>query len=319
MRKAIMTLALLGLTSVALADVTVSGSVGYRNQDTKVGTGPQSPVDRYKAELLVSSKINDNAEAVVGVRTGSFNSAYTDYGNNANVDTVALNLAYVNYNVVDGVKVTLGKMNQPWASSSSYLFDRDVKPTGFAVTYNKSGVFANASQLTVVDGGAVDARLQELQVGYGKTLFGVALSGAVGRYNYANVGAQDYKVNQLFVSGTKSVAGLPVTVFAEALTNTSATDANDNAKAVGFKVGSAVNPKQWDVGYAYQTNEANSQYGIFNDSDFAGGQGNYKGNAYSANYVVAKGFKVGGKYFTSTRGAAGESFKRSQVDLTYSF
>ena len=320
MRK-LVALAFLGaISSVALADVNVTGGVGYRNQATEVGAAAKNSVDRYAAELVVSSKINDNVNAVVGVRTGSFNSAYTDFGNNANLDSIGVNLAYVDYNVLDNLKLTLGKMNQPWATASTFLFDRDVKPTGFAASYkNTLGLFANLSQVTVADGGVADARVHNIQLGYTKKLMGVDLTGAVGQYDYANVGAQKYKIDQVFVSAGTKVAGFPVSAFVETLSNSEATSANNNARAVGIKVGNAVNPHQWDIAIADQKVEANAQYGLWNDSDFAGGQGNYEGKAYTANYVVAKGWVVRAKYFDSTRGTNKEAYKRTQIDLAYKF
>ena len=129
-------------------------------------------------------------------------------------------------------------------------------------------------------------------------------------------GAQKYTIKQTFVTASKKVAGLPVSAFYETLNNT---DASATAKAAGVKIGGASAPKTWEVGYAHQTNEANSQYGLWNDSDFAGGQGNYDGNAISAAYVVSKGFKVAAKSFDSNRGTPRAAFKRTQVDMTYSF
>ena len=179
------------------------------------------------------------------------------------------------------------------------------------------GVFANVAQLSLVEGNAAaDARVQSVQLGYGKSLLGVDLKGAVGQYKYANVGAQKYSVNQIFVTASKKVAGLPVSAFYETLNNT---DASATAKAAGVKIGGASAPKTWEVGYAYQSNEANSQYGLWNDSEFAGGQGNYKGNAVSAAYSVSKGFKIAAKSFSGTRGTPRAVWKRTQFDLTYSF
>ena len=134
MRKAIIALALVGAATVAQAQVTLSGSTGYRLQSTTVGTAPKYSADRYKLELGLTAKVNDSVTAVAGLRTGSVNSSYIDYGNNAATDAININLAYVDVKVVDGVKVTIGKQNQPWADSSSYLFDRDVKPTGIAAS-----------------------------------------------------------------------------------------------------------------------------------------------------------------------------------------
>ena len=320
MQKAIITLVMLGLSSVALADVAFNGSVGYRLQTTEAGTAAKTSTDRMKAELVASSKVNDKVNAVVGLRTGSVNSAYNDLGGNAGLKTVGLNLAYVEYAALSNVKVTLGKFNQPWATSSSLFFDRDVKPEGLAVAYtNKSGVFANASTLTINEGNATaDTQVKSLQVGAKKDVLGYAVTGAVGLQDYAGTGATKYTVQNAFVSVGTKVIGKPVNVFVDTLKNTKAST-DDTALSYGVKFGNAVNPREWDVAVVREKVEANSQYGLWNDSDFAGGQGNYKGTAVAGNYVVDKGWKLVGKYFDSDRGVSKEDFKRLQLDLTFSF
>jgi hypothetical protein len=93
----------------------------------------------------------------------------------------------------------------------------------------------------------------------------------------------------------------------------------DKALAYGVKFGNAVNPKEWDVTFLRQKVEANAQYHLWQDSDFAGAQGNHQGTGVIVNYVYAKGWKVVGKYFDTERGVDKESYKRTQVDLNYSF
>lgn len=318
--KAIMTLVMLGLSTAALADVSLSGGVGYRYDSTEVGSAAAVTKDRVKAELVASAKVNDQVNAVVGLRTGTFNSSYDDFGGSAGLKTVGLNLAYVEYAAFDGVKVSLGKINQPWATSSSLFFDKDVKPEGLAVAYsNKSGLFANASSVTITEGGAAaDSKVTSLQAGLKKNVLGLAVSGAVGLQDYSNVGAQEYSVQQVFVNVGTSLVGKPVNVFVDTLKNSKAST-GDKALAYGVKFGNAVNPKEWDVTVLRQKVEANAQYGLWHDSDFAGAQGNHEGTGVIGNYVVAKGWKAVGKYYTTERGASNEDYKRVQVDLNYTF
>lgn len=320
--KAIMTLVMLGLSTVALADVNLSGGFGYRYDSTEAGTAAAVTKDRVKAELAASAKINDQATAVIGLRTGSFNSVWDDVGNggSAGLKTVGLNLAYVDYAAFDGVKVTLGKFNQPWATSSSLFFDKDVKPEGLAVAYsNKSGLFANASSVTITEGGAAaDSKVTSLQAGLKKNVLGYAVSGAVGLQDYSNTGAQQYKVQQAFVNVETKVAGKSVNLFVDTLKNSEAS-VGDKALAYGVKFGNAVNPKDWDVTVLRQKVEANAQYGLWQDSDIAGGQGNHEGTVVAGTYVVAKGWKLSGKYFDTERGVGKESYKRVLIDANYSF
>jgi hypothetical protein len=122
MRKALITLVMFGsLSTAAIAhDVKINGGFGYRFDSQEVGTAPKSEKDRVRAELLLNAKVNDKVTAVFGARTGnSFNSSWDDMGGNAGNKNIGLHLAYVEYAAMDQVKVRLGKMHQPWASSPS--------------------------------------------------------------------------------------------------------------------------------------------------------------------------------------------------------
>lgn len=317
MRKALIALVMLGsLSTVAMAaDVSLSGNFGYRHDSQEVGNAPKSDVDRTKAELLLDAKVNDKVTVVAGVRTGTFNSAYDDMGGNASLKDVGLHLAYVEYAAMDQVKVRLGKMHQPWASSSSLFFDRDVKPEGLAVAFTHgSGLFATASSLKIVEGGVnSDSRVQSLQVGLKKDVGALSLTGAATLHNHRNVGA-DVNLQQAFAEVGTKVAGLPVAGFVDFMRNDKA-NADNQALAYGVKVASG----KWDVSAFHQKVEANAQYGLWHDSDFAGAQGNHKGYGLTAGYKVAKGWKVNAKYFDVERGASKEDYKRLLIDLNYMF
>lgn len=322
MRKALITLVMLGSLSTAAmaADTKVNGSFGYRFDSVEAGTAAKSEKDRIKAELVLESTVNDKVTAVVGFSTGTFNSRWNDMGENASLKNVDLHLAYVEYAALDHVKIRLGKMHQPWATSSSLFFDRDVKPEGVAVSFdNGSGLFANVSSLKLVEGGALDdSKVQSLQVGLHKKLGGLHLKGAVALHDHKIVGGADVKLQQVFGEVGTAFAGKPVTAFVDYMKNDEAKTA-DTALAYGVKFGNAKKPQQWDLAVFHQEVEANAQYGLWHDSDFAGGQGNHKGLGLVAGYVVADGWKVNAKYFDVERGANKEDYKRLQLDLNYMF
>lgn len=318
MRKALITLVMLGsLSTAALAqDVKINGNFGYRFNSVEAGTAPKSETDRMKAELVLTAKVNDKVTLVTGARTGSFNSPYDDFGGNADLKDVGLHLAYVEYAALDHVKVKLGKMHQPWATSSSLFFDRDVKPEGVAVSFDHgSGLFANVSSLKLVEGGAADdSKVQSLQVGLKKKVGPLALTGAAALHNHRNVVGADVDLQQAFGEVGVKVAGLPVAGFVDFMRNDKA-NADNQALAYGVKVAKG----KWDASVFHQKVEANAQYGLWQDSDFSGAQGNHKGYGLTAGYKVAKGWKVNAKYFDVERGASKEDYKRLQLDLNYTF
>jgi len=323
MRKAFLTLVMLGSLSVtaSAADFNLNGKFTYRFDSIDLATGPTSEKDRTSAELVFSNKVNDKVKAVVGVRTGTFNSAFDDMGP-GNKD-VGLHLAYVEYAAMDDVKVTLGKMHQPWASSSSRFFDRDVKPEGVAVSWdNESGLFANASSLKLLEGGVQDdSKVQSLQVGLKKNLAGLDLVGAVALHNHdikhvAAGGVRAVDLQQAFASVGTKFAGKPVNAFVDYMKNDKAR-ANDTALAYGVKFGDAKKPQEWDLSVFHQEVEANAQFALWNDSDFGLGLSGHDGYGVAANYVVLPGWKVNAKYFDFEVGA--QDVKRLQIDLNYMF
>ena len=324
MRKALITLVMLGsLSTMAFAqNVKLNGNFGYRFDSVEAGTAPKSEADRMKAEVVLNAKVNDKVKIVAGARTGTFNTAYDDFGGNADLKNVGLHLAYVEYAALDQVKVRLGKMHQPWASSPSLFFDRDIKPEGVAVAFTHgSGLFANASSLKIVEGGANDdSRVQSLQVGLKKDVGALALTGAAALHNHSikhvaiGGAGSDVTLQQAFGEVGTKFAGLPVSAFVDFMRNEKA-NADNQALAYGVKVAKG----KWDASVFHQKVEANAQYGMWHDSDIAGAQGNHKGYGLSAGYRVAKGWKVNAKYFDVERGASKEDYKRLQLDLNYMF
>jgi hypothetical protein len=109
-----------------------------------------------------------------------------------------------------------------------------------------------------------------------------------------------------------------VSAFVDYMKNDEAKTA-DTALAYGVKFGNAKKAQEWDVAVFHQEVEANAQYGLWHDSDFAGAQGNHEGLGLVAGYVVADGWKLNAKYFDVERGASKEDYKRLQLDLMYQF
>jgi len=336
MKKAILASVILGSLSVAqAADVKWSGDFGYRNDSIEVGTA-DSNRDRFRAGLVAKADVNDKTKVVVGVRTGSTKSAWNDM-NGGSLKTVDLNLAYVEYAAAENVKVTLGKMNQPWVMEG-LMFDSDIKPEGLAVALkNDSGLSASAFKLKLSEGSMdKDSTLVGVQVGMTKKVadFDVAVHAALldQKLQFAGVCliplsapslpicGYTEKHDQLVLtaSATKEVGGIPVKLFVQQLKNDEANKA-DTALAYGVKFGAVKKAGDWEVSLMNQDVEANALSSVWTDSDFGGELVPHDGKALRAAYGLADGWVVRGSYFDVEVGARKVDYKRAMLDLVYTF
>ena len=336
MYKAILASVILGSMSVAsAADVNWSGDFGYRSDSLEIGNS-NSDRDRFRVGLVAKADVNDKTKVVVGVRTGSTKSSWNDMAGGS-LKAIDLNLAYVEYAAADNVKVTLGKMNQPWVMEG-LMFDGDIKPEGLAVALkHDSGLSANAFKLKLSEGGVdKDSTLVGLQVGGKKDVAGVAVAAhaALLKQEIHRVGdcliylsapslpvcSSVVKHDQLVLtaSATKEVAGVPVKLFVQQLKNDEA-KTNDTALAYGIRLGNVKKAGDWEVSLMKQDAEANALSAVWTDSDFGGEATLHDGTALRAAYGLADGWAVRGSYFDVEVGAAKVDYKRLMVDLVYTF
>jgi hypothetical protein len=336
MYKAILASVILGSMSVAsAAEVNWSGDFGYRNDSLEVGNA-NSDRDRFRAGLVAKADVNDKTKVVVGVRTGSTKSSWNDMAGGS-LKTVDLNLAYVEYAAAKNLKVTLGKMNQPWVMEG-LMFDGDIKPEGLAVALkHDSGLSANAFKLKLSEGGVdKDSTLVGLQVGGAKNVAGVAIAAhaAVLKQEEHRAGlcvvplsaptlpvcGFVVKHDQLVLtaSATKEVAGVPVKLFVQQLKNDEA-KTNDTALAYGVRLGNVKKAGDWEVSLMKQDAEVNALSSVWTDSDFGGEATLHDGTALRAAYGLADGWAVRGSYFDVEVNARPVDYKRLMIDLVYTF
>lgn len=323
MRKVI-AIAMLGLIGATTASaLEVKGSVGYRYDSQDVGAQPTINQDKLKAALKLSADVNDKTKVVVGLRTGDTKSAYVTFGDGASLKNIDLNLAYVEYAPLASTKVTLGKMNQPWADSSSFFFDKDIKPEGLAVAFDAGmGLSATAYSLTVGEGGLKpDSKVKGFQVGFAKEIAGLDAAA------YAGIMNHDYAIPNSTARAKLDVTHLgakvskgPFSVFVDQAKNDKAAlGKDDTALAYGVSFGKADKPGTWDISYARQKVEKNSLSALWLDNEFALGNALHEGDALTVNYAAAKGWKVTGKYYDAEVGATKVKNKHLMVDLNYMF
>ena len=326
MRKAILASVILSSMFVAAqaADVKVGGDIGIRYDSDEVGA-TTSDRDRFRAKLQVSAALDEKTNAVVGLSTGSTKSTWSDMGGQNSYKNVDLNLAYVEYAAAPFAKVTLGKMNTPWASNALF-FDTDIKPEGAAVALksDKLGLFGSAFKLKLSEEATAgkDSDLTGAQVGIAKNVAGFNVAVRAALLN------QDLKSGNVFVKNdlklygadvSKSLAGIPVKAFYEQAENDKSKTLN-KATSYGVTFGHANKAGKWEAGYIHQKVEANSISTVWTDSDFADGNVGHDGWGVRGAYAVTNNWKVRASYYdTDVTAAHKVAYKRTLVDLIYTF
>jgi hypothetical protein len=71
----------------------------------------------------------------------------------------------------------------------------------------------------------------------------------------------DYLLTEVFAEATFEIAGTPVSVFGNYVTNSDASD-NDSGWTIGTHVGQAKDRGQWQFSYFYSDNEADAVLGL---------------------------------------------------------
>jgi hypothetical protein len=114
------------------------------------------------------------------------------------------------------------------------------------------------------------------------------------------------------------MVGLPLSVYAQGLTNTDA-DAYDQGQMYGVSLGKSKNPRTWELGYSWAKLEKDATLGMFTDSDRWGGGTDGKGHKLYGKYQIVKGLQAGVAYFLDERKIADpkstKDYDRLQVDL----
>jgi hypothetical protein len=261
---------------------------------------------------------------------------------------------------VEGLSVLLGKLGNPFVTvgKNQLIWDGDLSMEGIAAQYNlklsdATSLFANAGGFYVrlddddtdslsmfgAQGGLTHQFNEDnkLTAGLGYFDYGnlvgkntlVATSTASKSYAKGNSIGTDYKYlydYNLFEGfaeyGTK-IAGLPVSIYGDYVTNT----ASQVKEGTGWLMGTTLNkckaPGSWEFSYDYRDLEKDAVVGTFSDSDFIGGGTNGKGHRFGVTYQLAKNTQAGVSYFmndkynTTTKDY--DNYNRLQMDVMVKF
>jgi len=117
------------------------------------------------------------------------------------------------------------------------------------------------------------------------------------------------------------IAGLPVSIFGQELSNTDASK-YDQGHLYGVSLGKAKNPGSFEVGYSHAELQKDATLGMWTDSDRWGGGADGKGDKVYAKYQIKKNLQLGAAYFTDDKGIASgkaTNYSRMQIDLLAAF
>ncbi len=256
--------------------------------------------------------------------------------------------------------VVAGKMKNPFITmNDDLMWDGDLSPEGVAFKgqtgNDKVTVYGNAGYIWLQERDSKDPA--QLLAGQGAVKFQfvpeVSLTVGASYYGFQNLQGYDVidwegKNNGYGNSTTKGtiasgvtnkawaveftpvvyfasldfwVAGLPVSIFGQELSNTDASTL-DQGHMYGVSLGKAKNPGGFEVGYSYTELQKDATVGMWTDSDRWGGGTDGKGHKVYAKYQIMKNLQLGAAYFKDDKGiASGKAtdYDRLQLDLAAAF
>ncbi|MDH3336408.1 MAG: putative porin [Gammaproteobacteria bacterium] len=319
--------------------VRLDGDFRYRYENIDAEGSSERNRNRIRARANIRADLSDDVEVGFGLSTGSDDpvSANQTLGDGGSSKGVVLNLAYVDWEVTDGLHLMGGKFNNPLmrVGKQQLLWDGDWTPEGLALTYKRDWFFANAIG-TYLESDSSKGNSNFSwggQLGASGEIGGAEVMGGIGYYSIKTKGegttfgdsadAGDYFGNTAVEAGGLPCGSTPDTsctylydyllteVFAEAsfdlgdwptvvfldYVNNSDPSDNDTGWAVGTRIGQTKDRGQVEFAYLYADKEADSVLGLLTDSDFAGGGTDNKGHLLQVNYGISKSWSIGAQYF----------------------
>ena len=324
-----------GLSDAFAKDIALrwkwKGDFRVRNENIVQDYSIDRNRSRVRVRLGFEAEVNPTVKAgfqFATTESGDARSSNQTLGDVNSRKALDLDLAYVEWAPNAATKVTLGKMKQPLAMTTSYFVDKDINPEGAALAFNHvpTGAFVNAALFDLVErSSASDSTAVALQVGLRGKLnddtsyvlaagemkhhnvknFAVVQSGSAGGFfgNSTKMGcvgaatclSNEFEVRNVLAEVTTVVADYPVVAFVDWAENTKAPKFN-KALAYGVTLGKASLPNSWEVGVVSQKVEKDALFGQWIDSDYAAGNTDGDGYTLRGAYQVAKNWKLNVAY-----------------------
>jgi hypothetical protein len=319
--------------------IRMDGDFRYRHERIDVQEADLHKRSRIRARSNIRADIASNIEVGFGLATGGDDPVSTNQtlGSGGSSKNIALNLAYTDWEALEGLHLIAGKYKNPLTrvGGQALMWDDDWTPEGVAVSYQRDWFFADAlgTWLESDTKKSNDSFSWGGQIGAKGEIGGMRLSGGLGYYSIQTKGKsttfgdpgdpRDYFGNSAVETGGLACGTTPDTdcvylydyllteVFAEAnfqvgdwptsvffdYVNNSDPDNNNTGWAAGAKIGQAKDRGQMQFSWFYADKEADSLFGLLTDSDFAGGGTDNKGHRFKLTYGVNESWAISAQYF----------------------
>ncbi len=303
---------------------------------------------RFRTRFGLSAKVSDDLKLIFQLATGGNNPVSTNQSFDSGFSTkdIGVDLAYVDWKINDNLTFYGGKMKNPLykAGGVPLIWDGDLNPEGFAMTFGKGNFFGTAGGFSAEErSSADDSLLYVLQAGLNvpvgdsmKLTAGAgyfAYTDTIGNSPFYNGSAKgnsvdingdyiyEYKNTEIFAQLDTKAGDWPLKIYAHATRNSEAPTA-DTGFAVGAKFGSAKKDGDMEFSWTYQDVEADAVIGTFNDSDFGGGGTDSDGHMLKGKYAYSDRIFLGGTLFLNNvdmfQGTE-HDYSRLQLDVEFKF
>lgn len=321
--------------------VSLDGDFRYRYEATDAEGSSTRRRNRIRARANVRADVNDDIEVGFGLATGGDDPVSTNQtlGGGGSSKGVVLNLAYADWEPVDGLHIVGGKFKNPLlrVGKQALMWDGDWTPEGFGWRFKRDWYFINGfgSYLESDTRKSNDNFSWGAQFGATGEFGGAKVTGGLAYYSIESQGESttfgdpndpgDYFGNTAVQVDGQPCGTTPDTtcvflydflltqVFAEAsfdlgnwptvvfadYVNNSDASENDTGWTVGARIGQAKDGGQMRFSYYYADKEADAMLGLLTDSDFAGGGTDNRGHFLQFNYAVSKSWTIGLQYFVN--------------------
>ena len=319
--------------------IRLDGDFRYRYETIDAEGSSTRKRNRIRARTNVQADLADNIEVGFGLATGGDDpvSANQTLGSGGSSKDISLNVAYADWEAMDGMHLIGGKFNNPLlrVGKQALMWDGDWSPEGFAFTYERDWYFVNAlgTFLESDNRSGNDSFSWGAQFGATGEFAGATITGGLGYYSIDTEGKSttfgdatdpgDYFGNTAVQADGQPCGTTPdasctylydyllTQVFAEAafdlgnwptvvfLDFVTNSDASDNDTGwtIGTRIGKAKDRGQFGFSYFYADKEADAMLGLLTDSDFAGGGTDNKGHFLKVDYGINKTLTIGAQYF----------------------
>jgi len=319
--------------------VALDGDFRYRYERIDPEGSDTRRRNRIRARANIRADLADDLEVGFGIATGGDDPVSTNQtlGGGGSSKDVSLNLAYADWEAMDGLHLIGGKFKNPLyrAGKQALMWDGDWTPEGFALTWERDWYFVNAigTFLESDSRRGNDAFSWGAQFGATGEIAGARITGGVAYYSIPTQGKSttfgdpsdpgDYFGNTAVQAdgqpcGTVTDEAcvylydyLLTQLFAEAafdlggwpatvffdFVNNSDASENDTGWTLGARLGQAKDSGQYQLSYFYADKEADAMLGLLTDSDFAGGGTDNNGHFFKFDYGVSKNWTLGAQYF----------------------